>query len=41
MTEIIIVAFVILAVRSLYKTFLQPGWHKSKTYRDWSKRHVR
>jgi len=36
MSWIIFVAFV-LAVRALYKTFVQPGWRKSKTHKDWER----
>ncbi len=25
----------LLVLRSLYKTFIEPGWHKSQTWKNW------
>lgn len=37
MTDLIVIAFVLLALRALYKTFIEPGWKMSQTRKDFER----
>lgn len=42
MAEDLLAALLVFAVlRWVYKTFIEPGWKKSRTYKDWERRNVR